>query len=865
MRHQRTADEATHIGNVLSKMGVDVETGLSREEAKRRLAKHGANILVPRQRTAAWLQFLRPLSDPMVLLLAGGGVVYFLLGDFRDGTILLVAAIPIVIMDLILEIRAGRTLGKLKRLTSPRVEVLREGRKELIPSEELVPGDVFFLKEGDIVPVDALLVVASDLEADESALTGESIPVEKNPTVYLPESTPLPEQLNKVFAGTTILLGTGTAIVTATGLETEYGKIGAAVAKVPPQLTPVQKAIRGLVQRLALAAGAVSVAVVLLELTRGASWQIAIISGVTLAIAAIPEEFPMTFTLYLSLGVWRMAGKNALIRRLVGVETLGSTTTICSDKTGTLTFGKMAVDSLHVGGALRRLGETPADENVANLLRGAALASEPNPYDPMEQAILASVWQAGLNLDSLYSYWTLVYEYPFDPAAKYVSHIWEGKRGELRLCAKGAIEGILSLCSITEEERDWALSGNKVLAGEGKRVIAVAEKSLTVVAGQRQEDENDLHFLGLVGLADPLRPGVRHAVAQCLDAGIRVILITGDHPLTAHAVADGIGLPHKDKDVALGAQVDELNDEDFRTLLDHTNIFARTMPIHKLRIVQTLKAMGETVAMTGDGINDAPALRQADIGVAMGQRGTEVAREAATMVLLDDNFSTIVEAVKEGRRTFDCLQRAFSYLIAFHIPILGVALLVPLLGAPLLLLPVHLVWLELIIHPTASLVFQADAPDPDLMRRPPRRFGRSILTSQTLVRLLAEGLTSLGAVLFIYLWVLNEGYSEDRARAVGLSTLILAQVLLVLMERSPDRPFWRAGLRGNWYLPVILLAVLASLVIFTYVPVFYSALHLAPLSGGDWLLSAAAAGVSTLWVEVVKGFVARDITSPFPS
>jgi Ca2+-transporting ATPase len=742
----------------------------------------------------------------------------------------------------VLELRSERTLEQLDRLTRPTATTWRDGEARTIATVDLVPGDLIELKEGDIVPADGELLSGAQIVVDESALTGESAPAVKDAAAMDAED-------RQVYGGTTILSGRGVARIAVTGARTRYGRIGTLVAGIREPATPLERLIRQLVRRIALVAVACCVAVAALELARGNGWAAALIAGVSLAIAAIPEEFPMVYTLYLTLGARRLARDRALVRRLPGVETLGSTTVVCTDKTGTLTVGHLEVAAVRADGepASGARGLTPASRAV---LEAAVLASEPSPFDPLEQAIVRYAATNGIDVEALQAM-TLVRDYPFDPARKYMSHLWQGEQGQA-IYAKGAVEGILDLTGAGDALREQTLRTNRELASDGMRVIGIAAGRTGDSGGNRRSDESALGFLGLIGFSDPLRPGVAEALEECQNAGIRVVMVTGDHPVTAHAVAEGLSLPHKGERIATGDEIDADDDEALKGLVTDVDIFARVRPEQKHRLVRALRAGGEVVAMTGDGINDAPALREADIGVAMGERGTEVARAAATMVLLDDNFATIVGAVRDGRRIVENLRRAFAYLIAFHAPILLAALIVPLLDAPLLLLPVHLVVLEIILHPVVALVFENEPASPGLMQQPPRRPGTALVTLRTIVRPLATGLTLFAGVLALFLARLAQGAPEPEARALALTTLILGQTLLVLVERSPDRPLWRATWAGNRALPYIIGAVLITLPAMLYLPPLAALLKLAPLFAGDWAIAGAVALGTTAWAELGK-------------
>ncbi|HEY6959616.1 MAG TPA: HAD-IC family P-type ATPase, partial [Candidatus Limnocylindria bacterium] len=598
----------------------------------------------------------------------------------------------------------------------------------------------------------------------------------------------------------------------------------------------LQLVIRRLFVQLSILAAAFCLAVVVVELARGHSPAEALIAGVSLAMAAIPEEFPMVFTLYLGLGAWRLARDNALVRRLVGVETLGATSVICSDKTGTLTLGTIEVADQW----------TAPGVNERDLLAAAVLASEPKPYDPLEQAIIRAAATHGVDVGHLHD-GQLVRDHAFDPRTRTLTHVWR-RDAALAVYAKGALEGIASLGTTPAPVRDAAHAANERFAADGMRVIAVAASACAADDGDRARDESTLQIVGLLAFVDPMRPDVAGSIAECREAGVRVVMITGDHPTTASAVAQRLGIGAR---VATGDDIDAASDERLRELVASTDVFARARPEQKYRLVRAFRDEGEVVAMTGDGTNDAPALREADIGIAMGRRGTEVARSAATLVLLDDDFSTIVAAVRDGRRIFDNLRRAFSYLVSFHAPLLFSALVVPIAGAPLLLLPVHLVFLELVLHPTVALVFEADPGDADVMHRAPRRRDAGLLERREIAGLVARGLTLTIGVLTVYLIALGR-MSEDESRGLAFATMVIGQILLVLVERADRRPVWRVGPSGNRVMLPILIGAAMALVLVEVFPPIASLLHMAPPSLGAWLVAVAVAFATTMWGELGK-------------
>jgi Ca2+-transporting ATPase len=563
------------------------EPGLTTVEARARLAKYGPNILVPtKRRPTLFIWIVRPLADPMALLLLVAGATYLLLGDYPDAVATLVALVPITLVTLVLEARTERTLEQLRRATAPTAVVWRDGQRQVVPAEDLVPGDLVFLQEGDVIPADGILIQGIQLMVDESALTGESQPVVKDATGNEPE--------RQMYAGAALRSGRGVMRVTATGERTRYGQIGALVAGIREPPTPLQQLIFRLVRQLAVVAVGLCVVVASIQIISGQGWAAGIIAGVSLGIAAIPEEFPMVYTLYLALGAWRLTRKQALIRRLAGVETLGSTTVICSDKTGTLTLGRVEVAALATIQDITRASE-PLSPPIRTLVEAAVLASEPHPFDPLEQAILRFATAHGVDAMALHN-WTLIHDYPFDPKLKYVAHVWR-QNGNTRIAAKGAIEGILNRSNAPDETCRQALAVHRTLASEGMRVLAVASGEVPQPTGNRAEDERHLRFVGLVAFSDPLRPGVTDALRACREAGIRVIMITGDHPLTAHAVAEELGLPHDETHaLSTGDELDAADDQELAKLVRKVNIFARTRPEQRYRIVRALRAQGEVVA-----------------------------------------------------------------------------------------------------------------------------------------------------------------------------------------------------------------------------------------------------------------------------
>jgi Ca2+-transporting ATPase len=798
--------------------------GLTSDEARARLATHGPNRLVGRER-AAWLkEAVGLLLDPMAIMLVVAAAIYFALGDRRDAVVMLAALVPVIGVDVFLEARSRSALKQLARQVAPRARVIRDGRELVVETAALVPGDLLVLVEGDVIHADGIVRSAVNLAVDESSLTGESDPQLKRPAPAR-QADPPPEA--RFYAGSLVLAGHGHGEILATGRATRFGEIAALVGKADTTTTPLQRRVASLVKKLAVVAGAVAIAVVLLGVARGLSWGQALLGGISIAMSAAPEEFPLVFTLFLSVGAWKLTKRGVLVRRLASVETLGSTTVICTDKTGTLTRGQFVLDQI-----VPLLG---ADER--ELLETAVLASELPPSDPMEKAIVATAHARGVEVAPLTARWQLVRDYDFDPVGKHMSHVWTMRDAPATACvvAKGALEGVLEHAAISDADRATLEAANARLAVQGIRVLAVARRAdAQAQAATREDDERQLSIVGLLGFRDPLRPEVPAAVRECQAAGVRIKIVTGDHALTAHAIAESAGILHRDDAIISGETLAAASSAEERTrLVTGADILSRISPAQKHMIVGILRDEGEIVAMTGDGINDAPALKRADIGVSMGQRGTEVARAAADLVLLDDDFASIVAAVAAGRKIFLDIQRSFLYLIAFHIPIVGLALIPPVVGLPLLLLPIHLVWLELIVHPVSALLFQGDPPPDDLMRRPPRDPRAPMLAGRAVWRSAASGALLTIAVIATYAARLPHGHPH--ARGMALAVLIAGYQLIALHERAAS------GDRAGTFLPrsirpwLVLGASAASLPVLMYTPTLAALMDVAPLSATAWL------------------------------
>jgi Ca2+-transporting ATPase len=800
-------------------------SGLSSARARELLAEHGPNRYAPAGRAASAAEFLRTLADPMAIMLLAAAVLSFVAGQRRDGVVLLVALLPVLAVDVVLESRSRQALKKLAQAVSPRATVLRDGLPVEIPTEEIVPGDVLVIHEGDVLHADGTIAWSAHLAIDESMLTGESEPKDKVPGAPF-------------HAGSRVNIGQGGGEVTSTGLRTRYGRIASLVAEAPGGQTPIQAKTAKVVSVLGRVALVVAVAVFGLAWLRERSLARAFVSAISVAMSAMPEEFPLVFTLFLSLGAWRLSRHRVLVRRLSSVETLGSTTVICTDKTGTLTLGRFVLEAVLPFG----------DFTEADLLESAVLASEIDPADPLDRTILESARVAGLDPGRLHSGGQLIRDHSWDALGKHMSHVWRTERGTagtLVVAAKGGLEGILEHCDLTPERRVEAERRHAELAAGGLRLLAVAGKTEPEAAGGRARDESSLALVGFLGFRDPLRPEIAGAVAECRAAGIAIKLVTGDHPVTARAIAESAGIVTGPGPIPTGEELASLSPPEFARRVAESPVLARILPEQKYAIVDTLLARGEVVAMAGDGINDAPALRRASIGISMGAGATEVARAAADLVLLDDNFGSIVRTIREGRRIYDNLEKAFRYLLAFHVPIVVLAVIVPLLGLPLLLLPVHLVWLELVVHPVSALLFEGEPADPDIMRRPPRPPGNSLLGGRSVRSSVATGgLLSL-VVLAIYATALPEG--AEAARGLALAALVPGTLLIAWAERAGNRAWSRVPAPKTARFWGIVGPIAVSLPILLAWPPSAGILHATFPSARGWSIALAAAASAVSW------------------
>jgi P-type Ca2+ transporter type 2C len=842
------------------------ERGLTADEAAMLLSRDGRNELPQEHQRGLFRIVLDAVREPMLQLLLAAGVIYLVVGDLAEALILLAFAVLNVALVVVQESRTERALAALKDLTSPSAFVIRDGARQCIPAGEVVAGDIIVLVEGDRVPADARLLEVADLEADESLLTGESVPVRKAlGRGDAEDARPGGDGSWRVWSGSLVVRGTGLARVLATGARTELGRIGKSLSAVESAPTPLQLQTRRLVRIFAiLGIGASVVLAVVYGLLHG-EWIKGILAGITLAMATLPEEFPLVLTVFLVLGAWRMSQSKVLTRRSAAIEALGSVTVLCTDKTGTLTLNRMTVAALVAGGerwALPPAAGTELPEQFHRLVEFAILASRPDPFDPMERAFSDLGERFLRQTEHIHADWVLVHGYPLQSAMLAMSQVWRAKTGTgLVVAAKGAPEAVADLCHLPADAVEGIRGDVATLAAQGLRVLAVAQADCPGSGWPGAQHDFDFRFLGLVGLADPLRPEVAAAVAACTGGGIRVVMITGDHPATARAIAEQAGI--RGDDVLTGQQLAGLDDASLRSRLKRTNVFARIMPEQKLRLVQAFAASGEVVAMTGDGVNDAPSLKAAHIGVAMGKRGTDVAREAASLVLLDDNFASLVTAVRLGRRIDDNLRKAIGYILAVHVPIAGMSLLPVLFGWPMVLGPIHVVFLELVIDPVSSIVFEAEPEEDGIMARPPRKPDAPLFDTALLLHGLLQGAVVMIAALGIFQLGIGDAHGEEVARCMAFVTLVLGNLGLVLTNRSMNSSAFRVLTRPNRALVFVVVATMLALVLSVSVPWLRGLFGFAPL-GLPRLAEAAGAAAACVVTNDVIGLIWRRARSLGP-
>lgn len=828
--------------------------GLSNEQAAALLLSDGLNEL-PSSKPRSMPAIVRTVvTEPIFLVLVACGAIYMLLGDAHEAFVLLGFVLFVTLISLQQEYRTERTLAALRDLSSPRALVKRSGIPVRIPGREVARGDVLVLAEGDRVAADARLVLCDNLLTDESLLTGEAMPVRKHAgDMRAPMARPGGEDSGCVYSGTLIVQGRGLAVVAGTGERTEIGRIGKAIQSVPAEPTPLQRETAHWVRVLAVIGIVICLIVVIAYgMTRG-SWLDGILAGLTMAMAILPNELPVVLTIFMALGAWRIAKYQVLTRRVPVIEALGSASALCVDKTGTVTLNRMSVRKLYADGESYDVAAHAGDslpETFHAVMEFAVLASQRDPFDPMERALHEYGQIALAHTEHLHGNWSLVRQYPLSIQLLALSHVWHSPDGrDYIIAAKGSPEAIADLCHFDPARLRHMTAELDAMATDGLRVLGVARARFEVPSLPEQQHDFKFEFLGLIGLADPVRSGVPESVAECSTAGIRVIMITGDYALTATSTARQIAIRNPEQCIT-GAELDRMDDEELRRRIMDTDVFARVVPEQKLRLVEALKANGHVVAMTGDGVNDAPALKAAHIGIAMGKRGTDVAREAAALVLLDDDFSSIVRAVRLGRRIFDNLRKAIAYTIACHLPIIGMTLVPVAMEWPLVLLPFHVAFLHLIIDPACSVVLEAEGEEADVMRHPPRKARDMLLGRRTLLISLAQGASVLIGVLLVFAIAHYGGRPDVETRALAFATIVFANLALIFANRSWNASTWRAS--SNPALWWVSLATVGLLGLSLYVPFLRGLFRFGPLPFSDVLISFAVAVAAVSWFEIFK-------------
>ncbi|MFZ0281703.1 MAG: cation-translocating P-type ATPase [Bacteroidales bacterium] len=829
--------------------------GLSQREASEILQKEGYNELPSSKPKSVFKIALSVIKEPMFLLLVACGTLYLILGELQEGLMLLSFVFVIMGIEFYQEKKTEKALDALKDLASPRALVRRDGETIRIPGREVVKGDIVVLQEGDRVPADAFVLRNNNLLADESLLTGEPVPVRKRERregdiLFIPGGDDLPV----VYSGSMIVQGNGLVKVTATALNTEIGKIGKALESVKEEPTRLKREMGILVKRLAIIGILLCILVIALySVTRGDLIK-GILAGITLAMAMLPEEFPVVLTIFLALGAWRMSKKSVLTRKPAAIETLGSATVLCTDKTGTLTNNRMTVTQLFNGSAfLSIVSDEGFSEPFHEIIEYGILASQVNPFDPMEKAIINIGDQFLKNSEHVHADWVMEKEYPLSKDLMAMSRVFSNEGTKERVIAvKGAPEAIFDLCHLSNKNISGYEKAVAKMASEGLRVLGVARSSLVSGALPTRQHDFDFEFVGLIGLSDPIRGNVPDAVKECYNAGIRVIMITGDYPVTATNIGKEIGIRNPELFIS-GPELNEMSEYELCEKIRAVNIFARVVPDQKLKIVNALKKNGEIVAMTGDGINDAPALKASNIGIAMGEKGTDVAREASSLVLMDDNFASIVGAVKMGRKIFDNLQKALAYIFAIHVPIAGLSLIpVLFVDLPLILWPVHIVFLELIIDPACTMIFEAEKEEKNIMTRPPKDINEPFFGARKIFFSCMQGIGILIISLLVYFIGVKMGYTEESVRTLTFVTLIVSNIAVIISNRSWTSGFLTILSTPNKAVTWIVGGASIFLILILNIPLLLDLFLFEKIRLVEFMACAGAGLFSITWFEIYK-------------
>jgi Ca2+-transporting ATPase len=834
--------------------------GLTSSQVTEKLRTEGYNSL-PSSKPKNFLSIaLGVVKEPMFILLVACGSLYLVLGDLQEGLMLLGFVFVIMGIEFFQQKKTEKALDALKDMASPRALVIRNGAEIRIAGFEVVTDDLIVLQEGDRVPADATVLQSVSLLADESLLTGESASVRKTDWDETEKITqPGGDGLPFIFAGSMIVQGNGIARVTRIGVNTEIGKIGKELEKIKDQPTKLKKEMGSLVKKLTIIAALLCILVIVAYTYTRGSLINGFLAGITLAMAVLPEEFPVILTVFMALGAWRMSKKKVLTRDPLAIETLGSATVLCTDKTGTLTENKMTVTKLYNGKDFHTIEKSnELNSEFHEIMEFGILSSQTNPFDPMEKAItgMGKLYLKGT--EHIHKNWEMIKEYPLSKELLAMSRVFSSKETKEKIIAtKGAPEAIFELCHLDAMEIKRLSHAVEELASDGLRVLGVAKAKIKVKGLPEIQHDFTFEFIGLIGLSDPIRTNVKQAVSECYKAGIRVIMITGDYPVTAKHIAMEIGLENPDMCMT-GQELYAISDAQLCKKIKGINVFARVVPEQKLKIVNALKKNGEIVAMTGDGVNDAPALKSADIGIAMGEKGTDVAREASSLVLMDDNFSSIVGAIRMGRRIFDNLQKSFGYIFAIHVPIAGLSLLPILLGNfPIILWPVHIVFLELIIDPACSIIFEAEKEEKNVMNRPPKQINEPFFGNKKILFSCLQGVGILIITLTVYFAGLHLGYIAEEVRAMTFTTLIISNISVILTNRSWSDNIFKIIATPNKAVLWVAGGAIFFLLLVLNIPFFLSLFQFQKLSLINILICSMAGLISIIWFEIYKLFKLR--------
>ncbi|HLG34312.1 MAG TPA: cation-translocating P-type ATPase [Bacteroidia bacterium] len=831
--------------------------GLTSEQAQQNFKRHGFNELPASKSKSVFSIIVDVVKEPMFILLISCGTLYILLGDTGEGLMLMASVIIIIAITFYQQRKTERALEALRELSSPRALVIRDGEEKRIAGREVVPGDLIVLQEGDRVCADAIVLESLNLKIDESLLTGESAAVRKSEWDGKQEFV-FPSGENSPFAwsGTMIIHGHGIAKVECTGINTQFGKIGKSLEEVKEEPTLLQQETGRIVKTFSILGFGVCIFLIIVYGITRNDWLHGILAGLSLAMAMLPEEFAVVLTIFMALGAWRMSKKNVLTRKPASIETLGAVTVLCADKTGTLTENRMTVKKLFTDGKyfdLKLNSDAVLPEDFHSLIEYAILASQRNPFDPMEKAFLKLGELKLSGTEHLHSDWQLEKEYPLSAELLAMSHVFRSPgKNEYVIAAKGSPEAIADLCHLSKENVRELEKNISLLASEGLRVLGIARAIFSLPELPGQQHDFNFSFIGLIGLEDPLRETIAADLLSCYEAGIRVIMITGDYPVTAQNIARSMGLKNPEQIIS-GYELNEMNEPELREKIRTTNVFARVVPEQKLMIVNALKDNGEIVAMTGDGVNDAPALKAAHIGIAMGQRGTDVAREASALVLLDDNFSSIISAIKTRRRIYNNMQKAMGYIFSVHLPIAALTL-IPVLffQLPMILFPLHIAFLELIIDPASALIFEGEEEEKNIMKLPPRKTSEPVFGIRRIIISSLQGLIVVAVTLSVFLIALHLQRPEDEIRALTFTTLIVANIGLILINRSWTRTIVETFREKNPSVKYVIGGALAFLFAVLYIPFLRKLFHFEALHAADLLICLAAGTVSILWFEFMK-------------